>query len=96
VQELLSTKQQLNKKIEKSGSASKDVLEILYRFFMQKITGSSETGSLFVSVGSAETQEDVNRHNKKKHSKFLEILHKEGIVPETVYQKIKTIPQIPD
>ena len=87
---------ELNKKIEKSGSASKDVLEILYRFFMQKITGSSEAGSFFVSVGSAETQDDANHHNKKEQSKFLEILYKEGIVPETVYQKIKTIPHTAD
>ncbi|NQX43149.1 hypothetical protein SAMN05421820_11560 [Pedobacter steynii] len=87
---------ELNKKIGKSGSESKAVLEILYHFFMQKVTGSSEIGNVFVSVGSAEKQDDMNCHNKKEHSKFLEILYKEGIVPETVYQKIKTIPLTAD
>ncbi|NQX56920.1 hypothetical protein HQN86_25100 [Pedobacter panaciterrae] len=87
---------ELNKKIEKSQSASKDILEILYRFFMQKITGSSEAGSFFVSVGSPETQDDANHHNEKEQSKFLEILYKEGIVPQSIYQKIKTIPHTAD
>jgi len=84
---------ELIKKIEKCGSDSTAILEMLYRFFMQKVTGSSEVGNLFISVGSAEEQaEAAKHHSTENHSKFLEILCKEGLVPEIVYQKLKTLP----
>ncbi|RQO78029.1 hypothetical protein DBR40_08730 [Pedobacter sp. KBW01] len=81
----------LNKKI---GSDSNDILGILYYFFLQKITGSSEAGSIYVLVEPAE--EPGIQNNKENHSKFLELLYKEGLVSEIVYQKIKTFPHKAD
>lgn len=84
---------ELNKKIGKSGSDSIAILRMLYSFFMQKVTGDSEVGSLYVSVGSGEDPVDVaNHYNKENHSKFLEILYAKGLVPEIVYQKLKMLP----
>ena len=79
--------------LEKSDPESKDIFEVLYRFFRQKITTSSGNGS-FMSVASAETQDDVKHDNKNENSKFLEILYQEGIVTQSTYHKINTIPFI--
>jgi len=82
---------ELNMKI---GSDSKNILEILYYYFLQKTTGSSQLGNIYILVEPPEGQE--NDDNKENQSKFLEILYREGIVTEIVYQKIKKYPYTAD
>jgi hypothetical protein len=84
---------ELNKKIGEKDLESKDILEILYRYFMQKISGGSEFGSIYVSVGPLEKRDKENHHDSNnEHSELLEILYNKNIIPEIVYQKIKPFP----
>jgi len=87
----------LNKKIGKNVLQSQDMLEILYRYFMQKISGGSEFGSIYVSVGPLEKRDKESPYGgTNEQSEFLEILYKEEVIPEVVYQKIKPFPYASD
>jgi hypothetical protein len=80
---------ELTNLIAEKNSKSTDILEILYSFFTEKITGGSQYGNIFVSYTVAEDQINDDQKNEGLTSKFLEILYGNMIIPEIVYQKIK-------
>ncbi|AMP98949.1 hypothetical protein AY601_2046 [Pedobacter cryoconitis] len=83
---------ELNKALEHSTSEPNEVLEVLCRFYQEKILADKHnTGTIWTNSLPQEDHKDYFP-DEPMFLKFVEILYRNEVISEIAYQKIKRVP----